>query len=152
MVFFRKKLNPLFTYIIFLPKILSFSYSNQPWSLSQCNSNIRQSPININTKYTEHLDHYYDEIEANTFVSTNLRGVHQVQMNNISSELTRSIKFSFLNPPENDQLKCAQIHCHFNSAEHKVDGTSFFGECHVVCFSKLYKDLAEAVASKYKYK
>lgn len=126
----------------------SWTYSDQAAWTGQCQTSKSQSPINIISSSAVSKNSKDDPIKADSFVAEKLGGKHAMTLNNVTSSGTHSATWTFKTMPENSQLKCAQYHCHFDVAEHSMDGDKHFGECHVVCMQAKYADLGKALESE----
>jgi len=128
--------------------VSAWTYSDQAAWGGECKTSKSQSPINIVSSTAVSKNSKDDPIKADSFVAEKLGGKHKMTLNNVTSASTHSVTWTFKTMPGNSQLKCAQYHCHFDVAEHSMDGKKNFGECHVVCMQAKYKDLGAAVDSK----
>ena len=136
----------------------SWSYVDQlNWSNianSQCGGSM-QSPINIISSDLKPLylrqPFELSKIDTVTGFGTKPK---QLMSNGHALQLNYDIDQPILLEPGEGDLpsdvgyQCPQIHIHAangNGSEHLIDGNKYFGELHIVCFSRKYKTLELAV-------
>ena len=104
-------------------------YTNQQKWKQNCKGN-SQSPIDFQQKISKKANGT-DPLDAANFVSTNFKGNFKTKF--------KGKTFNFIPEIGDANLKCSQLQCHFNTAEHAVNGNKYFGECHVFCHKRSYK-------------
>ena len=122
-----------------------WNYDDQPWNMGSCLEK-KQSPINL--QKSDSIDLVEDDLDTIEFLNSQILDREiPAEMEDPSSESQHSLRYSFVEEIGSDSVKCLQTHFHFNTSEHVINGESYFGEMHVVCYKTKYGNYDSAVES-----